>query len=81
MVIVIFILEIAGGIYAYTKRDTIQKSLETQLKEGINQNYGQAGTAAEGMTKAIDAFQKQVLFLLTANNSYFYVKYFLRNQH
>jgi len=59
MVIVIFILEIAGGIYAYTKRDTIQKSLETQLKEGINQNYGQAGTAAEGMTKAIDAFQKQ----------------------
>jgi len=59
-VILIFILEIAGGIYAYTKRDSLQKELEANLKQGVNVNYKQSGTAAEGMTKAIDYFQQKV---------------------
>jgi len=59
-VILIFILEIAGGIYAYTKRDTLQASLEKHLKTGVNDNYGQSDTASVAMTKAIDYFQQKV---------------------
>lgn len=59
-VILIFILEIAGGIYAYTKRDSLQESLEKHLKTGVEVNYGQVGTAAEGVTEAIDYFQQKV---------------------
>ena len=58
--ILIFILEIAGGIYAYTKRDSLQESLEKHLKTGVEVNYGQVGTAAEGVTEAIDYFQQKV---------------------
>lgn len=60
VVIIIFLLEIAGGIYAYTKRETIQKTLEKQLKTGVNKNYGEEDTASKGMTKAIDYFQQKV---------------------
>lgn len=60
VVILIFILEIAAGIYAYVKRDSIEKSLTNKLTSGINVNYGKTDTASVGLTKAIDYFQETV---------------------
>lgn len=60
LVILIFILQIAAGIYAYTKRDTIQKSLTTKLTKGVQINYGKTDTASKGLTKAINWFQENI---------------------
>lgn len=59
-VLVIFILEIAAGIYAYTKQDTIEESLTTKLSKGVTENYGKDDTASKGLTLAIDWFQVNV---------------------
>jgi hypothetical protein len=60
IVIVIFCLEIAAGIYAYTKRETIENSLTAQVKKGINTNYGKTDTASVGFTKGLDWFQQKL---------------------
>jgi len=61
VVILIFILEIAGGAYAYTKRDEVEKKLTEGLQKGVTTEYGKDdNTASKGMTKAIDWFQKNV---------------------
>ncbi|XP_057317323.1 CD151 antigen-like [Hydractinia symbiolongicarpus] len=59
--ILIFVLEIAAGIYAYVKRDDIQKELETGLMKGINNTYGAQDTKAnKAFGDAIDWFQEKV---------------------
>jgi len=60
VVILIFILEIAGGAYAYTKRDEVEKKLTEGLQKGVTTEYGKDDTASKGMTKAIDWFQENV---------------------
>jgi len=60
VVILIFILEIAGGAYAYTKRDEVEEKLKEGLTEAVTSEYGKNDTASEGMTKAIDWFQENV---------------------
>jgi len=61
VVILIFILEIAGGAYAYTKRDEVEEKLTEGLKKAVTKEYGKEDdTAAEGMTKAVDWFQENV---------------------
>jgi len=60
IVILIFILEIAAGIYAYTKKDTIEASLTKTVKAGINANYGKTDTASKAFTASLDWFQKKL---------------------
>jgi len=60
IVLVIFALEIVAGAYAYAKRGMIQDKLTQGIDTAVKTNYGQAGTASEGMTTAIDWFQENV---------------------
>jgi len=59
-ILVIFILELAGGIYAYTKTKDLQTELETGVKEAIKTSYGNSTNADDEFTKAIDWFQQNV---------------------
>merc|ERR1719354_152235 len=61
IVVIIFILEIAGGAYAYAKRDLIEEKLVKGITNAVKMNYGdKTNTAAKGFTKAIDWFQQKV---------------------
>jgi len=58
-IILIFILQLAGGIYAYTKKDTLQEDLKKGLDQ-IQDQYGQPSTANKEFSKAVDWFQQNV---------------------
>lgn len=60
LVFLIFVLEIAAGAYAYTKRDKVEKALTKGVQTGIKKNYGKADKASLGMTIAINWFQQKV---------------------
>lgn len=60
LLILIFIMEIAAGIYAYTKKDDVLKSFETSIDKAISTSYGEGSKADEALTKAVDWFQKNV---------------------
>lgn len=60
LIFLIFILEIAAGAYAYTKKDKVEKDLETNLKDVINNSYGQELDADKLLTEAVDWFQQKV---------------------
>jgi len=59
-IILIFILELAGGIYAYTKKDTLQQDVAKGLDQ-ILDFYGNTTTADQkGFNDAVDWFQESV---------------------
>lgn len=61
--LLIFILEIASGIYAYTKRDDVIASLKKGFQDTTTNSYGvdtSNNKANEGLTKSVDWFQKNV---------------------
>ena len=60
MLVLIFILEIAGGIYAAVKKDDVIASLNKNFKEITENSYGQKSKADEGLTESVDWFQKNV---------------------
>lgn len=60
LVILIFILEIAAGAYAYTNKEKVEKELTDKIKETVKTNYGGAGNTGDAFTKAIDWFQQNV---------------------
>lgn len=60
MLVLIFILEIAGGIYAATKKDDVIDSLNKNFEEITHNSYGQSSKADEGLTESVDWFQKNV---------------------
>jgi len=60
LVILIFILEIAGGGYAYNNSDKVQTELTKALKTGVNADFGETSVAAKALTKAMNYFQKKV---------------------
>ena len=60
LVLVIFAMEIVAGAYAYTKRDKVEQRLTDGIQKAVETNYGEAGTASDGMTKAIDWLQENV---------------------
>lgn len=60
LVLLIFILEIAAGVLAYTKKDLMEKHLKENLIKVVSTNYGNSDTAAKGLTKALDWFQEKV---------------------
>jgi len=59
-IVLIFILQLAGGIYAYTKSDALQKDLAMGLDQMWKQ-YGNTNTTADKeFTEAVDWFQENV---------------------
>merc|ERR1712183_385771 len=57
-IILIFLLQLAGGIYAYTKSDVLQEDFKNGLSN-LSDLYGQKDTTAnEKFTEAIDWFQQ-----------------------
>jgi len=60
LVFLIFVLEIAAGAYAYTKREKVEQKLTEGVQKGISTNYGKTDKASLGLTIAIDWFQQTV---------------------
>lgn len=60
MLVLIFVLEIAGGIYAAVKKDKVIESLEKNFAEITHNSYGQSSKADEKLTESVDWFQKNV---------------------
>ena len=58
--VLIFILEIAGGIYAATKKDAVIESMQKNFQEIIDNSYEQTSEADKGLTKSVDWFQTNV---------------------
>ena len=60
LIALIFILEIAGGAYAYTNRDEVEKKMEKKVRETVLIRYGGPGDAGNAGTKAVDWFQQKI---------------------
>lgn len=58
--ILIFVLEIAAGIYAFTKKDDVKDSLRDGLDKAIRETYYFGTKADEAITDALDWFQENV---------------------
>jgi len=60
LVLLIFIMEIATGIYAYTRKDKMEASVVKHLKSTVATSYGRPEKANLGLTKAVDWFQQNM---------------------
>lgn len=60
LIFLIFVLEIATGIFAYTKKATVQEELEVNIFKAINSSYGESTKSDQALTKAVDWFQENV---------------------
>jgi len=60
LIFLIFVLEIAAGIYTYTKKDSVQKNLEKHINTAITNSYGGVSKSNEALTKSVDWFQENV---------------------
>jgi len=60
LIILIFALEIAAGIYAYVKKDDVEEDLTSGLKKGVRKTYGKEDMASKNVIKAIDWFQQTI---------------------
>jgi len=58
LVLMIFILEIASGIMAYSQRDKVISKIESTVNSAIKKDYGQ--TDHKKLTEAIDNAQQQL---------------------
>lgn len=59
--ILIFVLEIAAGIYAYVKRDDVEASLKNGLTKAVTTTYLGSDVAADkAVVEAVDWFQETV---------------------
>ena len=55
-VVIIFIMEMVGGILAFVYREDIEHGINAELRKGISENYG----TEEGLTAAWDSVQQKV---------------------
>jgi hypothetical protein len=61
LVVLIFILEVAAGGYAYQNREQVEEKLTSGLQKAVHTNYGDdSNIASKGLTKAVDWFQQTV---------------------
>ena len=60
LLVLIFILEIAAGIYAYTKKDTVLDKFKTEIKEAVKNSYGESSKSDVALTEGVDWFQENV---------------------
>lgn len=58
--ILIFIIEIAAGIYAYTKKDDVVDALKKGLQKAVNISYSEETTADKALREAVDWFQENL---------------------
>lgn len=59
LMLIIFILEVAAGALAYSKRNEINDKLAGEFKEAIQVKYSRADSGKNvGLTEAIDKFQE-----------------------
>lgn len=58
--ILIFVLEIAAGIYAYVKIDDVKASLKKGLSKAVQTTYNTGSTADKAVREAVDWFQENV---------------------
>lgn len=59
-IVLIFVMEIAAGIFAYVKKDDIAGIVENNLKKIVDKEYGKEGVASKGIEKAVDWVQKKM---------------------
>ncbi len=64
LLLFIFILEIAAGIFAYVKKDDVIAAIKKNVKKAVKDSYGGSTTADKTFSKAIDKVQQQVRLLL-----------------
>lgn len=61
LILLIFILQLSAGIYAYTKKDTIQKTLGDKINKVVLNSFGKKDTKLNvQLTKAINWLQNNV---------------------
>ncbi|XP_065646390.1 CD151 antigen [Hydra vulgaris] len=60
LLILIFLMEIAAGIYAYVKKDKVLKNVATNTKNSVINEYGGSTVAQKGFTDSVDYVQKQL---------------------
>lgn len=60
LVILIFILEVAAGGYAYQNREKVQNQLTKGVKGAVQTHYGMDTDTGKIMKKAVDWFQEKV---------------------
>lgn len=59
LLLFIFILEIAAGIYSYVKKDKVLKTVTDNIKKAVKTSYGGSSTSDKAFTKSIDYVQKK----------------------
>lgn len=59
-IVLIFVMELAAGIYSYLKKDKVIHIVEGSLKTIIFTNYGKGGKVASGMDKGVDWLQQKL---------------------
>lgn len=62
LVVLVFILEIAAGVLAYTKKDKVINTIVASMKTEVGENYGKprANDAAKAIDRAVDWLQKKL---------------------
>ena len=60
VVFCVLAMQIAAGTYVFLKREKVKRSLTTELKNGVNINYGKPDAASKALTYAIDWFQRNI---------------------
>lgn len=80
LVILIFILEIAGGAYAYANRNEVEADLKKEMTTGISSEYGKTTLAAKGLAKAVDYFQKKVKCCGATNSTEWKASYWYKTK-
>jgi len=59
LVVLVFIMQIAAGAYAYTKKDKVIASISKTMKKEVLENYGSANNAAQkALDDAVDLLQR-----------------------
>eukprot|EP00794_Sanderia_malayensis_P018041 gene18041-19848_t len=60
LLLFIFILEIAAGIYSYVKKDKVIEDVKKNINKAVQTSYGGTTKAEKAFTDAIDAIQKKL---------------------
>lgn len=60
LLLFIFILEIAAGIFAYVKKDKVIKEIKKNVNKAVQKSYGGSTPADKSFTTAVDKAQKKL---------------------
>jgi len=60
LLLLIFILEIAAGIFAYVKKDDVMNKIRANIKKIIDENYGKTDKSSKALSDSVDFMQKEL---------------------